>query len=201
MSLMNPLFRQNVTALLKRTIYANQDLGFAKATNFEACVPAVLPKEQFQRILLAEKKRAERAGRNLLLMVIDCGKENGQASALLNSAAASLSRSIRDTDITGWFEERVLAVMFTEFGQSDLTLAAKVIENKVCAALQQIITTEPLSSFNITFYAFPDNWTRSGRTMRLGPQVQNAQPRNNDLRELSAFSRVANLELVSKVTL
>jgi hypothetical protein len=201
---MNPLFRQNVTAFLKRSVYVSQSISFGKAVNFETCTPTLLPKEQFRRMLLAEKKRAERADRNLLLMLIDRGKRDGhgEASTLLSEAAGSLSRVIRDTDITGWFEvNRVLGVMFTEFGDCDLSLAAKVIESKVTLALQQIFTAEPLSSFNITFYAFPDNWVGNGRTMRMRPQVQETQPRSNDLRELSAFSRVANPDLVSKVTL
>jgi hypothetical protein len=202
MSLMNPLFRHNLSTFVKRNLRNEPNDATGVSTTFEGSAQTLLPKEQFRRILLAEKKRAERTGKNLLLLLLDRGQENrDQAFVLLSEAAGSLGRVLRDTDITGWFEgNRVLGVIFTEFGTSDLGLAAQVIEKKVTRSLQQSFPAEPLRKFRISFYAFPEDWAGSGKTTQIRPQVE-VSPRGSGLREASSFSRVAIANLASKAAL
>lgn len=130
---------------------------------------SLLPEEQFRLMLCRERKRSERSHRHLLLMLIDNCKDPGQhkGDISLTQIADILNSSIRETDVAGWFEHNsVLGVVFTEFGDCEVSLAVKTIEAKVMGGLRGALKTQQLSKLQISFYAFPDGWTEGqGRTV------------------------------------
>ena len=133
-------------------------------------------------MLCRERKRSERSRKQLLLMLIDHDQDRPEIelSSLLTAAAVALSPVIRETDLMGWFEANcVLGVIFTEFGESDASLAAKAIEAKVTGLLQQGVTARRLTSVRISFYVFPDNWSENGRLVNsvLYPDLCEVQER------------------------
>lgn len=124
---------------------------------------SLLPQELFRHRLCQEQKRAERSRKHLLLMLIGPA-DNSNGSGIAHSlapAAAALSSAIRETDIAGWFEaEATLGVIYIEFGDSNLTHAAKTVEVRVMSVLQDVLTAQQISQLQISFYVFPDDWSK-----------------------------------------
>jgi len=120
----------------------------------------LLSEEQFRRMLCAERKRSERSRKDLLLMLVDDAREGAKqpkSGVFLSQVGAVLSSGIRETDIVGWFEAgSVLGFIFTEFGDSEITVAARVIETKVMEELRKAFKASQLKHCQISFYAFPD---------------------------------------------
>jgi lipopolysaccharide/colanic/teichoic acid biosynthesis glycosyltransferase len=128
-------------------------------------VAGVVPEEQFRRMLCRERKRSERSRKHLLLMLIDSkGMQHRKGdAALMGKIAGVLERTIRETDLAGWFEAgSVLGVIFTELGVTDVSAAVKIIESKVTVGLQKAFKPAQLSNFQLSFYAFPDGWEGNG---------------------------------------
>jgi hypothetical protein len=139
----------------------------SKAMSREFSTNLLLPEERFQSMLWRESKRSERSGKNLLLVLVDHGKgcERPTKCRSLTQAAGALRSVIRDTDIAGWFDPNcVLGVIFSEFGHSDVNLAAQAIEAKITRSLQRALTVQQLSRVHISLFAFPDNESYSRKT-------------------------------------
>src|ERR1017187_4463966 len=67
----------------------------------------ILSQELFAHTLFVERKRTERSGRSFVLMLLESAKllkSKGDPQAL-DKVLLALSRSSRDTDTRGWFQE------------------------------------------------------------------------------------------------
>jgi exopolysaccharide biosynthesis polyprenyl glycosylphosphotransferase len=132
-----------------------------------------LSEEQFRRMLCRERKRSERSRKHLLLMLVDDGKgvnQQRKSESFLRQVAMVLCSAVRETDLAGWFEEEsVLGFIFTEFGDANVSMAAKTIESKVVAELRKSFKASQLSHCQISFYAFPDERDLDGRTRPVDP--------------------------------
>ena len=135
----------------------------------------LLSDERFRGVLLRETKRSERSRKRLLLMLIDHGNpcEHTRRCRSLTQAAGALGGAIRETDIAGWFDAKcVLGVIFTEFGQSDVTPAVEAIEAKIIKSLRRTFAAPQLSKFRLSFYAFPDQQPAEDAAVRVRHQIQ-----------------------------
>jgi lipopolysaccharide/colanic/teichoic acid biosynthesis glycosyltransferase len=139
-----------------------QSVAFANGSSAPA---SFLSEEHFRRMLTRERKRSERSRKHLVLMLIDGkGQKSKKTDALLEQIAIVLGASVRETDIAGWFEtSAVFGVIFTEFGECEVSAAVKIIEAKMTVELQRGFRASQLSSFQISFYAFPDGWDGNGQ--------------------------------------
>lgn len=133
----------------------------------------LIPEDEFRRMLSRERKRSERSGKHLLLMLVDGkGVSNNGDRATLHRAMSALPGAIRDTDVAGWFQTgAILGVIFTELGQTDAAVAVKVIESKIMAALQKALKPGALSRLFISFFAYPDNWGGKNSSRSLDPAL------------------------------
>ena len=140
--------------------------------NSASSMAGFLAEEQFRRMLARERKRSERSRKHLVLMLIDGGLKNKKTDALLEQIGVVLCASIRETDLAGWFEANsVFGVIFTEFGDCDVNEAVKTIEAKITAGLQNSFKATQLSSFQISFYAFPEGWKGDGHQRPVDPTM------------------------------
>ncbi len=74
--------------------------------------------------------------------------------------------------MAGWFEANsVFGVIFTEFGQCEVSAAVKIIESKVTAELQRAFRPSQLNSFQMSFYAFPDGWNGNGHKKTVDAEL------------------------------
>jgi lipopolysaccharide/colanic/teichoic acid biosynthesis glycosyltransferase len=65
----------------------------------------------------------------------------------------------------------VFGVIFTEFGEAQVTTAVKIIEAKITTALQGAFKASQLNSFQISFYAFPDGWDGNGHSRAVDEEL------------------------------
>lgn len=146
---------------------------------------ALLSDQGFRSVLWRESKRSERTHKHLLLMLIDHGVpcEQPVRCRSLVQAANVMGSAIRETDIAGWFDVNcVLGVIFTEFGDSDLTLATQAIKTKITRSFQRAFTEQQVSRLRLSFYTFPDNWVEEERaTARVRQQVTEPPSSGNEL--------------------
>ena len=74
----------------------------------------------------------------------------------------ALSRSSRDTDTTGWYEEgSTIGVIFTELGVDiDTRAVASALVAKVTKALTETLTISQMHEIRLASHVFPDNSDR-----------------------------------------
>ena len=157
------------TAKIKAEV-KKQPVSFA---NGSSAMASFLSEDHFRRMLSRERKRSERSRKHLVLMLIDGkGVKSKKTDALLEQIAVVLGAAIRETDIAGWFEtSAVFGVIFTEFGEADVSTAVKIIEAKITTELQRGFKVNQLSSFQISFYAFPDGWDGTGQARAVDAEL------------------------------
>jgi lipopolysaccharide/colanic/teichoic acid biosynthesis glycosyltransferase len=121
----------------------------------------VLNEGAFKRMVSIERKRTERSRTPFLLMLLDMGnhqvsEKNGKA---LESIISALLASTRETDVTGWYKNRVaVGVMFTELVVTDKNLLLSTMLARVSATLRDNLTFEQFNRISISFHFFPDDW-------------------------------------------
>lgn len=97
----------------------------------------ILGESAFKRTIRRERKRTERSGLAMVLLLIgtqDCPGEN--KSALLSEIAKAISAVKSDIDILGWFEpESLIGVIFPEIKNVDLADACVQIEARIQRAI------------------------------------------------------------------
>lgn len=126
----------------------------------------VLTADLFGRMLLLERKRSERSGRRFVLMLLESTNllKAKSDDALLGKVLQALSKSTRETDIKGWYEQdSKIGVIFTELGTgTDGRTVAQAILTKVTTALSSALRIEEIDQVRLSFRVFPEDWDRGG---------------------------------------
>src|SRR6266849_794643 len=73
----------------------------------DTLIANILPEEQFRQALCKERKRSERSRKQILLLLIGSKDLTGREcdACVSKQVAESVCRTIRETDLAGWFEE------------------------------------------------------------------------------------------------
>ena len=128
----------------------------------------VLNEGAFKRMIAVERKRTERSREPFLLMLLEAGnhQESEKSGKLLDNILSVLLLSIRETDIIGWYKDRITGgVLFTGLTGNDKNSVLSVILGKVSSTLRAQLSSDHLSQVSISFHFFPDDWDHdnSGR--------------------------------------
>lgn len=119
----------------------------------------MLNERSFKNMIAIERKRTERSQEPFLLMLLEAGNPEGpevNAKALEAIAAALLSRS-RETDLVGWYSDRLtVGVIFTGLESSDKNSIVSTILNRVKMILLDELNFNQFSQLKISFHFFPD---------------------------------------------
>ena len=120
----------------------------------------VLDEGTLKRMIAVERKRTERSGQPFLLMLLECGNQSlGKNDKALENILSVLPLSIRDTDIIGWYKDRItVGVVFTGLARKDKSSILSVILSKVSAALRAQLQPDQFNQVSIAFHFFPDAW-------------------------------------------
>jgi len=112
----------------------------------------------FRRLLCLERKRAERSGRRLVLLLLEGDAcRGGDRKLLLANVAACLSRSSRETDMIGWYRENdVLGVLFTEVAAADPS-TVDILSRRVSCILVEALGLDDARGIKASFHVFPDD--------------------------------------------
>jgi len=121
----------------------------------------MLSQDLFIRMLCTERRRAYRSSRRFVLMLLDPGRllKSSNKPAIMATILQTVSQSVRDTDLKGWYEEgSMLGVIFTELGDADDKAAVRALSNKITSALYEHLSVEYVNEIRLSFHAFPEDW-------------------------------------------
>lgn len=109
----------------------------------------------FLNLLCYERKRAERSGRQIVLMLLNIGNtlDRGERVRLIKKIVQVLYSSTRDIDIKGWYRhDTEIGIIFTELNGTDkITLKKKILEK-----LYENLHRDVISKIDISAHLFPD---------------------------------------------
>jgi lipopolysaccharide/colanic/teichoic acid biosynthesis glycosyltransferase len=118
----------------------------------------------FLRLLYLERRRSERFGRPLCLVLLEqtgiwdaaaCGSALGQISDQLHG-------SIRETDIIGWYSQNCrLAIMFCDLSSADPAVVNALV-TKISHAVGLALPPEITKQIKVSVHLFPNNGADSG---------------------------------------
>jgi len=157
----------------------------------------ILNAEAFRRMITLERKRSERSRKPFMLLLLDMGDRlaSEKKGAALEKILAALSRSTRDTDVTGWYADNcVVGVMFTEIASGDSDLVPRTIIARVTETLRGNLTVEQFKQVSLSFHIFPEDWDHDGLQ---GPGNSTLYPdlsqREDDRKVLLAMKRMMDV--------
>ena len=120
---------------------------------------AILPSEAFRQMIALERKRSERSRQPLVLMLLS-GRESRASrniEILLEKILATLCRSIRETDLAGWYENGSAAgIIFTELGRNEATPDLDELMTRMRELLRTNVKSEVMARIDLTFHVYPE---------------------------------------------
>jgi len=119
-----------------------------------------IPEPHFLGAISLERKRAERSGKPVVLMLLDVQPiiYNGNGNNVRRRAVSAVCTTTRETDIAGWYKEpSVLGVIFTELGEAGPKAISESIRARVFAGLLAHLDAEQVSRLPITLHFFPED--------------------------------------------
>jgi lipopolysaccharide/colanic/teichoic acid biosynthesis glycosyltransferase len=120
----------------------------------------VLHEDAFVSMLYLERRRAERAQKCFVLMLVDVTRAiaDGQRNRTLSKITNALVRVTRETDILGWYlEDHLIGLIGTEIGEAkSKTVQSRMLE-KVQSSLSQTLAPEKISQIAVSFHFFPED--------------------------------------------
>jgi exopolysaccharide biosynthesis polyprenyl glycosylphosphotransferase len=126
--------------------------------------------EYFHQALYLERKRRERSGRPLYLLLIDVMRlPEEERDEAVRTIAALLSSLTRETDIKGWYSEgRVIGVLFTESNTFD----EQDIVKKIRSGLERNLPRDQQGMIDLSVHDFPLKGGKSQFDPVLYPEVK-----------------------------
>ena len=121
----------------------------------------LLNEDAFVSMLYLERRRAERADKRFVLILIDVKKtlavvhKDRTILALTNA----LSEATRETDIIGWYlENNLLGVIGTELGEAANQLVQERFLSKLRTIFESALGAERSSAISVSFHFFPEEY-------------------------------------------
>lgn len=142
----------------------------------------VIPEATFVQMLRFERRRTERSGKPLLLVLISSQHFRGKAGCpLVNGVVAAMATRIRETDVLGWYErDKTIGILMTEIGNGD-AVTVEIIMSKLAHALESNIKSDNSSLLTMTYRLFPHSEDIvSGKRVANSfyPDLSTRRPRN-----------------------
>ena len=113
----------------------------------------------FKRLLLLERRRAERAGSRFALVLVDMEELGSRLSAeTLEGVGQAIGASMRETDITGWYRSAsVLGVILTTLNGAGRQTLENVVVERTRRALSRYAPTFEAQHVWVSCHIFPDD--------------------------------------------
>lgn len=141
------------------------DRTTAKASFSVARIPSsadrgILDESAFHKMISVERKRTDRSRKPFLLMLVDLGSRlsSDKSGKVIAQILSALSLTTRETDITGWYSQSVVGVMFTEISLEDKTNALKFMVARVSETLRSNLSAQQFNQIGLTFHLYPEDW-------------------------------------------
>lgn len=128
-----------------------------------------LTEDAFIRRLHVEQMRTERSRRPFVFMLLRSGTllSQEQKGGLDRKILSLLSKSIRETDVRGWYEKGSgIGVIFTEIGSADGRSVGSALVAKIRDLLASELSALQMSQIHLSFYVFPEDWDKVDSSAR-----------------------------------
>jgi exopolysaccharide biosynthesis polyprenyl glycosylphosphotransferase len=139
----------------------------------------LLSEDAFISMLYLERRRAERAQKRFVLVLVDVKKGNGlnHKDRELSALVGALSDATRETDIIGWYlENNLFGVIGTELGNATNQVVQERFLSKVRKAFESTLGRENGVGISISFHFFPEEIGEEGgdhsANFTLYPELQ-----------------------------
>ena len=139
----------------------------------------LLSEDAFISMLYLERRRAERAQKRFVLVLVDVKKGNGlnHKDRELSALVGALSDATRETDIIGWYlENNLFGVIGTELGNATNQVVQERFLSKVRKAFESTLGRENSAGISISFHFFPEEIGEEGgdhsANFTLYPELQ-----------------------------
>jgi lipopolysaccharide/colanic/teichoic acid biosynthesis glycosyltransferase len=136
----------------------------APVTSMESEARALLSEDAFVSMLYLERRRAERAQKRFVLVLVDVKRalDDGSKNRTLGKIGVALTNSTRETDILGWYlENNLIGVIGTELGETSPKIIHERLLEKLRAAFQHTVGKEKSSKISVSFHFFPEEHGKS----------------------------------------
>ena len=122
---------------------------------------ALLSEDAFVSMLYLERRRAERAQKRFVLVLVDVKRALDDSSKVrtIGKIASALTNSTRETDILGWYlENNMVGIIGTELGETSPKIVHERLLEKLRASFQRMQGRKTLSflSSNVAPCCWPD---------------------------------------------
>jgi exopolysaccharide biosynthesis polyprenyl glycosylphosphotransferase len=115
-------------------------------------------------MLYLERRRAERARKRFVLMLVDVRRSLGDVhpDRTVTKIATAVTNATRETDILGWYEQNsMVAVIGTELGETSPIIVQERLLAKVRSSFQETLGKEKASNILVSFHFFPEEYGMS----------------------------------------
>jgi len=133
-----------------RTQVCDQEDGWGR--------PHVLNEDLFKRVLIRERKRADRSNQPFVLLLVDMNDGLGaDSSSIWETVIEALTAAKREMDVLGWYERRaVIGLILPEIRVSDLANTREVFDARVRRELANRLGAEAVDKFSIRLHVYPE---------------------------------------------
>lgn len=135
---------------------------------------AILPEKAFHRVISLERKRSERCRKPFVLMLADMGESfpSGKNEKVLAVIVDLLSRTTRETDVAGWYNEQsTVGVLLTEIGDGDGPTDLDCLVTRITETLRANLSLEQFNALGLSFHIFPEDWNLSDGQRPSNPRL------------------------------
>ena len=152
--------------------------------------------DYFHEILYLERKRRERSGRPMLVMLFDVMRiRERDKNSLVKQLAEALFSLTRETDIKGWYsEDNVIGVIFTEMNRFDKDAMLR----KIKTGLSLTIHPALLGNIEISLHSFPQDGEKKKPDLPANPVLYSDVNRRQSSRK-GAFLAKRFIDIIGSI--
>jgi lipopolysaccharide/colanic/teichoic acid biosynthesis glycosyltransferase len=123
----------------------------------ESC-PRVLDEEPFRRVLIGERKRADRSRQAFILLLVRVSdRRDTDASSIRESVVGALTAAKREMDILGWCERPTeIGLIVPEIRASEVAAAYDRLEARGRRALAGRLDAETVADLSMRRHVYPE---------------------------------------------
>src|SRR5277367_6337756 len=121
----------------------------------------LLQEDAFVSMLCLERRRAERAQRRFVLMLVDVKRaiRDGQKDRTISKVTAALTNATRETDMLGWYQQNsLIGVIGTELGDGSPKVVQERLLGKVRSCFESALGKQKTSEILVSFHFFPEEY-------------------------------------------
>lgn len=174
---MSPMELEVARTMVKNKLEVRPHLSVPNMGNTPSRV--LLNEDAFVSMLYLERRRAERAQKRFVLILVDVktAVSGGHKDRTVIALSNALADGTRETDIMGWYlENNLMGIIGTELGNATNQIIQDSFLGKLRKAFESSLGLAKSSSISVSFHFFPEEYqkdeTDHSANIALYPELQ-----------------------------